>query len=74
MGKLVVSLVGFLSLCAVVLLLPSLAASQSVTLSSNQGPMGTGVTATGRGWPVGAVIHAFFNHSGLTKSCGLWLL
>ena len=51
----------FLLLCAVLLALPALVAAQSVTLSINQGTVGTGVTATGRGWPVGAVVHAFFN-------------
>ena len=37
------------------------AASQSVTLSITQGPVNTGVTASGTGWPAGAVVHVFFN-------------
>src|SRR5215208_4129664 len=61
MGKLMVGLARFPLFCAFILLLPALATSQSVTLSSNQGTVGTGVTATGSGWPVGAVVHAFFN-------------
>ena len=36
-------------------------AQGSVTLQPNQGPVGTNVTANGRGWPVGALVHAFFN-------------
>ena len=45
----------FLSLWAVLLaaLLPASAIAADVVLQPNQGPVGTGVTATGMGWPPG---------------------
>jgi hypothetical protein len=61
MGKLMVGVVRILPLCAVLLGLPALAAAQSVTLQPNEGTVGTEVTATGMGWPPGAVVHAFFD-------------
>ena len=62
MGQLTVGLRRFLFLCAVVLVLPAIAAAQaSVTLNTYQGPVGTEVTATGEGWPAGALVYAFIN-------------
>jgi hypothetical protein len=52
-GKLMVGVTRCLSLCTVLLVLPAVAAAQGVTLQPNQGPLGTGVTATGTGWAPG---------------------
>jgi hypothetical protein len=69
MVKHMVSMVRFLSFCAVLLVLPVIAAAQgSVTLQPNQGTVRTGVTATGTGWPAGAVVHAFFNQQEVSKA------
>jgi hypothetical protein len=57
----------FLFLCAVLLAIPAVTTAQgSVTLQPDQGPVGTGVTATGTGWPAGELVHAFFDqlHNG----------
>jgi hypothetical protein len=66
MGKLMIGVRRFLLPCAVILVcstlaLPAIGAAQSVTLQPNQGTVGTEVTATGMGWPPGAVVHAFFD-------------
>jgi hypothetical protein len=62
MDKFIVGLARILPLCALLLALPALAASPgSVTLSPNQGTVGTGVTASGTGWPANASVNAFFN-------------
>ena len=60
MGKLMVGVVRFLSLCAVLLLLPSLMmrhdiafAQSTVAIDPMQGPPGQRVTGTGRNWPPG---------------------
>jgi len=61
MSKLVVRLARILPLCALLLSIPTLAASQSVTLQPAQGTVGTGITASGSGWPASTVVHVFFN-------------
>jgi hypothetical protein len=66
MGKFLVGIMRVLLLCAVVLVLPAIAAAQgSVTLDLVQGPVNTGVTATGKGWPPNASVYAFFNQQQL---------
>jgi hypothetical protein len=40
-------------------------AAVSVTLQPNQGPVGTGVTATGTGWTPGKAILAYFNNNAI---------
>jgi hypothetical protein len=61
MGKLMVGVARILQLCcAVALVFPALAASQSVTLSSSQDPVNTEVTATGMGWSPSIEVLVFF--------------
>lgn len=59
--RLMVGVMRFLPLCAVLLVLPAVAVSQSVTLQPDNGPVGTAVTATGTGWPASVEIHVFFD-------------
>ena len=59
MGKLVIGIRRFLPLCALLLLLPSLAVAQSVMLQPDHGPVGTGVTANGTGWPPGTGVSIY---------------
>jgi hypothetical protein len=66
-GKLMGGLARFLPLCcAALLVLPVVAAAQgSVTLQPVQGPVNTGVTANGKGWPPNASVYAYFNQQQL---------
>jgi hypothetical protein len=55
----------FLLLFGLLLALPAIATAQSVTLQPDHGPVSTGATATGTGWPAGAMVYAFFNQQQL---------
>src|SRR5215211_6131648 len=45
--------------------LPDLASAVDVTLQPNQGPVGTGVTATGAGWTPGKAVLVYFNNKAI---------
>jgi hypothetical protein len=67
MGKLLVVASRFL-LLSLLLAPPNTATAQGVTLQPASGPVNTGITATGTGWPPGAEVYAFFNQQSVSMA------